>query len=191
MTSADGPGRRIWRTIGVMAAVAATIGVVVLVTTQSTGPAPSAAAQATTASTSPALTESMSPASTARAACTEDSRSRPSGLTSPACPSAILAVELAVAPVRLPIERMVIEPGPFFCDDIWPGAGSTPPCYGPFVRPGQFMHAWVSFTGSAKIAAVALGLNLPAEIDAPGASRPPWQTTLVAVEVPPDGWVMP
>jgi hypothetical protein len=36
-----------------------------------------------------------------------------------------------------------------------------------------------------------LGLDLPEKQREPGATRPPWLTTLVAVEVPPDGWVMP
>lgn len=113
------------------------------------------------------------------------------GLTGPACPMAILAVELAVAPVRLPIDRMVIEPGPFFCDVLWPGVQTPRPCRGAAVMPGQFMHAWVSFIGSADVAVVILGLDLPEEFRVPGRTRPPWSTTLVTVEIPPDGWVMP
>ena len=72
-------------------------------------------------------------------ACTADAQA-PGYLGDP-CPSAVVAVELAVAPVRLPIERVVIEPGPFFCDVVWPGSGSAVPCYEPAVQPGQFMHA--------------------------------------------------
>ena len=112
-------------------------------------------------------------------------------LVSDPCPDAIVAVKLAVAPVRLPIERIVIAPGPFYCDVLWPGAGSFAPCYGPMARPGQFMHAWVSFVGSDKIAAVMLGLDLPDDLDAPGVTRPPWHATLVTTEVPPAGWAMP
>jgi hypothetical protein len=55
---------------------------------------------------------------------------------------------------------------------------------------GQFMHAWVTFTGTDRAAAVMLGLDLPDRLDEPGATRPPWVTTLVAFEVPPAGWVM-
>jgi hypothetical protein len=123
--------------------------------------------------------------------CTPETGSLPALLASDPCPSADLAVELAVAPVRLPIERVVIEPGPFFCDVIWPGVGSPRICRGAAVLAGQFMHAWVSFVGSDKVAAVMLGLDLPDDLDAPGATRPPWHATLVATEVPPAGWVMP
>ena len=41
------------------------------------------------------------------------------------------------------------------------------------------------------VGAFAAWLNLPDDLDEPGATRPPWSTTLVTVEVPPDGWVMP
>lgn len=114
----------------------------------------------------------------------------PSFLADDPCPSAILAVQVAAAPVRLPIERIVIEPGPFWCDVIWPGVQSAAVCFGVMVRPGQYMHAWASFEGSPKIAVVMLGLDLPPD-GAPGATRPPWNATLVATEIPPDGWVMP
>lgn len=107
------------------------------------------------------------------------------------CPGAISAVELAVAPVRLPIERMVIEPGPFYCDVIWPGATTAPACFGTLVIPGQFMHAWVRFVRSDMVAAVMLGRDLPADLTAPAQTPLPWNATLVAVEVPPSGWVMP
>ncbi len=107
------------------------------------------------------------------------------------CPGATVAVELAVAPVRLPIVRAVILPGPFFCDVVWPGASNAPPCYGPMVQPGQFMHAWVAFTGSTKVAAVMLGRDLPPEVGSPAPPPPPWTTTLVTVEVPPAGWAIP
>ena len=122
-------------------------------------------------------------------ACTPDAQA-PAYLGDP-CPPATLAVELAVAPVRLPISRVVIEPGPFFCNDVWPGAGVEVPCYAPAVQPGQFMHAWVSFAQSTQVAAVMLGRDLPLEIGSPPPSPPPWTTTLVTVEVPPAGWSMP
>jgi hypothetical protein len=115
----------------------------------------------------------------------------PSALAGDPCPGAILAVELAVAPVRLPIRRVVIEPGPFYCDVLWPGVGSPRVCAGFMVRPGQFMHAWASFVGSTKVAAVALGLDFPEDVNAPDATRPPWNATLVTVETPPAGWVLP
>lgn len=184
MTSAQGSGRGLGFTIAVaVLVVAVTIVVAILASTWTAGPsATTAASQATGEATT---------APTARVDCREETEPLAPGLSGGACPSAILAVELAVAPVRLPIERIVIEPGPFYCDVIWPGAQSIPPCRGYAVRPGQFMHAWVSFTHSAKVAVVALGLNLPDEVRVPGATRPPWRTTLVTVAIPPDGWVMP
>jgi hypothetical protein len=123
--------------------------------------------------------------------CAGETVPLPSMLASDPCPDAILAVQLAVAPVRLPIERIVITPGPFYCDVIWPGAASIYPCAVPIFPPGQYMHAWASFRGTDEIAAVMLGLDLPDDPGAPGATRPPWSWTLVAVEVPPTGWVMP
>jgi hypothetical protein len=121
--------------------------------------------------------------------CTPDAEA-PAYLGDP-CPAATIAVELAVAPVRLPLARVVIEPGPFFCDDVWPGAGVEVPCYAPMVQPGQFMHAWVSFTKSSEIAAVMVGRDLPTEIGSPPPTAPPWTATLVKVEAPPAGWAMP
>ena len=123
--------------------------------------------------------------------CEPERSPLPSVLSNDPCPGAAFAVSLAIAPVRLPAKLIVIEPGPFYCDVIWPGVASPPACYGPIVRPGQFMHAWVSFTGSDKVAAVMLGLDLPNDLNLPGATRPPWSATLVAAEVPPAGWVMP
>lgn len=107
------------------------------------------------------------------------------------CPSAIVAVQLAVAPVRRPIERIVIEPGPFFCGVLWIGAQSMPPCYEPPVGPGQYMHAWVWFRASAEVAAVALGLDLEDDNAPTATGRPAWHTTVLAVEIPPTRWVMP
>jgi hypothetical protein len=124
-------------------------------------------------------------------ACHGESQPLPSALAGDPCRSATVAVEVAVAAVGLPIAEILIEPGPFYCDVLWPGVQSPNPCYASFVRPGQFMHAWVRFTGSDEVAVVALGLDLPADLDIPGATRPPWNATLVRVEVPPAGWVMP
>jgi len=115
----------------------------------------------------------------------------PSYLADDPCPSAIVAVELAVATVRLPIERLLIEPGPLYCNVIWEGLGTSPVCYEPMIRAGQFMHAYVGFVSSAKVAVVMLGLDLPVDEVAPGATRPPWNTTVVTIAVPPTGWVMP
>jgi hypothetical protein len=62
-------------------------------------------------------------------------------------------------------------------------------CFGPLVMPGTTMHGWVSFTGSAKVAAVSLHLQ-PATGPSPAPS-PMWVATIVAFQVPPAGWVMP
>jgi len=139
----------------------------------------------------PSPVAGSTPMPTASITCTGEATPLPSILASDPCPGALLAVQLAVAPVRLPIERLVIEPGPFYCDVLWPGVGTPPPCFGGNVRPGQYMHAWVAFRGSDEVAAVMLGLDLPDDLGAPDATRPPWHATLVTVEVPPAGWVMP
>lgn len=114
----------------------------------------------------------------------------PSMLQGDPCPDAITAVELAVAPERLAIAQIVIEPGPFYCDLVWPGGQTLTPCRPVVARPGQFMHGWVWFRDSDKVAAVMLGLDLPDDLDQPGATRPPWRTTVVRVEVPPAGFVV-
>jgi hypothetical protein len=157
----------------------ASITLLVLACSPAVSPVPSAFELETPGQTTPSIDVS----------CTPDSEA-PGYLGDP-CPEAITAVELAVAPVRLPITGVVIEPGPFFCDDVWPGAGSDPPCYGPMVRPGQFMHAWVSFERSQRVAAVALGRDFPIEPGSPQPSAPPWNATLVTVEVPPADWSAP
>jgi hypothetical protein len=142
---------------------------------------------------SPAVTsiESVSPSAPAISImCRADAAPQPA-LGGDPCPGAISAVELAVAPVRLPIDRIVIEPGPFYCDVIWPGATTAPACYGTLVIPGQYMHAWVGFVRSEKVAVVMLGRDLPADLLVPATAPLPWNATLVAVELPPTGWVMP
>lgn len=122
--------------------------------------------------------------------CNGDVGPLPSMLSDDPCPDAIAAVEQLVTPGQPPIARIVLEPGPFYCDLIWPGGQSAGPCFGPNVRPGQYMHGWVWFRGSDEVAAVMLGLDLPADLDQPGATRPPWHATLVATEVPPPGFVV-
>src|SRR5439155_23566667 len=84
-----------------------------------------------TPSISPASTsiESAAPSGAAMTiACRPDTPAEPA-LRGDPCPDAIAAVELSVAPVRLPIERLVIEPGPVYCDVIWPGATTAPACF--------------------------------------------------------------
>lgn len=178
MTSST-PGRDVRRTLRIASAglVVTLVVAAVFVASWPSLPAPQLPTQA--------------PAPTATVGCDEESGDLVLGLTRPACTSAILAVELAVAPVRLPIERILIQPGPFFCDVLWPGVQTIPACRGGYAaQPGQFMHGWVSFTGSQKVAVVMLGLDLPEPVRATGAARPPWHTTLVTVEIPPTGWVM-
>jgi hypothetical protein len=54
---------------------------------------------------------------------------------------------------------------------------------------GTTMHGWVSFTGSAKVAAVSLRLE---SWGGPSpAPSPTWVATIAAFQVPPAGWVMP
>lgn len=155
-------------------------------------PAPTATAPPTATAAPSTASPSAAPSMPAMTVlCTREPWSPGGILASDPCPSAVVAVQLAVAPVRLPIERIVIEPGPFYCDVIWPGVGSPRVCAGYGVRPGQYMHAWASFRGSDEVAAVMLGLDLPDNLNEPGATRPPWHATLVTVEVPPAGWVMP
>jgi hypothetical protein len=137
------------------------------------------------------LSSAIAPPPTPAITCLGETGSVPAMLAADPCPAAEVAVQLVVASVRLPIDRIVIEPGPFYCDDVWPGTGTPRACYGGAVQPGQFMHAWVSFRQSNMVAAVMLGLNLPDDLNEPRATRPPWRATLVKIEVPPAGWVMP
>jgi hypothetical protein len=53
------------------------------------------------------------------------------------------------------------------------------------------MHAWVAFRDTHEVAVVMLGLDLPDLSATPRPTRPPWSTTVVTVEIPPTGWVMP
>jgi hypothetical protein len=106
------------------------------------------------------------------------------------CPPAIAAVRAVVAPLGLPVARMVLQPRPFGCGpDLWPGVTSPRICLGVLIIPGTAMHGWVSFTGSAKVAAVSLRLQ---SWDGPSpAPSPTWVATIAAFQVPPAGWVMP
>ncbi|GEM_PF-3401777 len=171
--------------IGLTAVVALGLGA----TPPGPSPMPSEAAAGATATVPPPATETAAPTPTV--SCRRDPGTVPPSLASDPCPTAVLAVELAVATVRLPISRMVIEPGPLFCDVIWEGYGTPRPCRGAATQPGQFMHAYVVFRGTDKVAVVMLGLDLPDSGSDPHATRPPWNTTLVAVGIPPAGWVMP
>lgn len=137
-------------------------------------------------------TPAGTPGPTATVSCQEEPADLALGLSRPACPSAIAAVELAVTPLGLPVDQVVIEPGPFYCDVLWPGVQTAAPrCGLTSVQPGQFMHAWVAFRESPKVAVVMLGLDLPDMGATPRPTPPPWNTTLVTVEIPPTGWVMP
>ena len=105
----------------------------------------------------------------------------PSGLQGDPCPSAVAAIRVLVASIARPIARIHIEPGPFSCGDLWPGVGSPNMCFGPIVIPGTSMHGWVSFVGTAKVAAIELHRT-------PGHS---WMAVRRAFVVPPAGWAMP
>lgn len=105
----------------------------------------------------------------------------PSGLQGDPCPSAIAAVRVVVASLAMPIARMHVEPGPFHCGDLWPGAGSPIVCFGAMVLPGTWMHGWVTFVGTDKVAAVELH-RMPSHR---------WTPALRAFVVPPAGWVKP
>ena len=122
--------------------------------------------------------------------CLRETAPLPSALAGDPCPAALAAVRALVAPLGLPIARIYLAPDPFFCGDLWPEVGSSTVCAGPIILPGRTMHGWVAFTGTAKIAAVALDRPYP-PAGSPTASAPQWQATLAAFVVPPAGWVMP
>ncbi len=103
------------------------------------------------------------------------------------CPLAIAAVRAVVAPLGLPVARLVLQPDPF-CGGPWP-VGSPPVCFGVMVILGTTMHGWVSFTGSDKVAAVSL--RLQGAMDPSPPPKPTWVATIEAFEVPPAGWMMP
>lgn len=114
----------------------------------------------------------------------------PAGLEGDPCPSALAAVRAIVDPLGLPIARIYLEPGPFICGSyLWPGIGSPPVCFGPIIVPGTNMRGWIAFHGTDKVAAVALRRQVPRR--ASPASVPPWKAVVMALVVPPAGWVMP
>lgn len=147
---------------------------------------PSPLVRPTTSAPSPAPSTSP-PAETVT--CRAETGPLPSGLAGDPCPSAVAAVRAVVEPLGTPIVRIYIEPGPFFCGDLWPGVGSPPVCFGPLVLPGTRMHGWVIFVGTDQVAAVALSRPLPGRTNA--SPVPSWTATLQAFVVPPTGWVMP
>jgi len=111
------------------------------------------------------------------------------------CPTAIVAADDVVAPLGLPIARLTMAPGYFGCGDPWLTPGSPAPgCPVDVTPPGQWMHGWVSFVGSPKVAAVLLGRPLPIAPGPSGTLSPspaPWQATVRAFDVPPAGWAFP
>ena len=115
----------------------------------------------------------------------------PSGLEGDHCPSAIATVRAIVAPLKLPIARIVVKAGQFPCGGVWPGIPTIPPvCLGPLVFPGTTMTAWVSFSGTTKVAAVAL-YRPPPQPDTSHGPNESWTARIAAFDVPPAGWVMP
>jgi hypothetical protein len=111
----------------------------------------------------------------------------PSGVERDSCPPAIAAVRAVVASLDLPVVRIVIEPGVFLCDDPWPMPGSSVACLSPSLLAGTTMRGWVTFSGSAKVAAVILSRDGPPS----AAPSPTWTATIAAFAAPPAGWVMP
>jgi len=157
-----------------------------------TNPQPSTAVTASQTSSPGQTAPATSAASPAiDIACTPTPAEVVPALRGDPCPGAISAVEGAVAPLPFTVSRIVIEPGPFYCDDVWPGTRSLPACYGVLVLPGQYMHAWAAFASSDKVAAVMLGRDIPSNLEVPAASPLPWSATLVKFEIPPAGWSMP
>ena len=106
------------------------------------------------------------------------------------CPAAIAAVRAVVEPTGFTIGRIVLEPDRFSCGAYWPGVESPIVCYGPFILPGTAMHGWVSFVGSNEVAAVEVRRPYPAPDQSPSPSAQ-WTASIVALAVPPAGWVMP
>jgi hypothetical protein len=173
------------------------VAAVVLVAAACTSPAPTPSLAVETLSPTPTVaprpsaTRSLTPSPSPTPAPEADSCSLDptvSWVIDP-CPSMITAVHMVVASLDLPIARLVLQPDPFRCGDLWPGVQSPPICFGPFVMPGTQMHGWVSFRGSDKVAAVSLRLQGLGELTPP--PQPSWIATIAAFQVPPAGWVMP
>ena len=96
-----------------------------------------------------------------------------------------------MAPLKLPIARIVVEAGSFPCGGVWPGIPTNAPiCLSVLVFPGTTMSGWVSFGGSAKVAAVSL-YRQPPQLSSSAAPSEAWTARIAAFEVPPTGWVMP
>jgi hypothetical protein len=114
-----------------------------------------------------------------------------SALEGDPCPSAIAAVRAIVAPLTLPIARIVVEAGQFPCGGVWPGIASPAPvCFGAVLIPGTTMYGWVRFVRSSKVAAVWLHRPAP-QLNASPAPSEVWTAMIAAFEIPPAGWVMP
>ena len=180
--------------LGVVKAIVAVI-TVVLALVGCASPAPSPVPTASPAPTATPLAETV--------LCVPEVGPLPSALRGDPCPAAILAVRAIVAPLGLPVARIVIEPGPFNCGDYWPGGskGQGTVCAGLPISPGTTMHSWVSFAGSAQVAAVELSRpnpnvftvypsGTPRGTPSP-APRETWKAGIEAFEMPPTGWVMP
>jgi hypothetical protein len=178
-----------------LAALAAAVAVIL--TVAGCAPAPSPSVQAPTATPAASAEGTPRPLTPSPPAtppaetdvCVPEAGSRPSAVADP-CRPAIAAVRAVVAPLGLPIARIVLQPRPFGCGrDLWPGIGSPTICFGPMIISGTTMHGWVSFRGSPKVAAVLLRLRGAA--DPSPAPSPRWVATISAFQVPPAGWVMP
>jgi hypothetical protein len=110
------------------------------------------------------------------------------GLDGDPCPSALKAIRATVLPLGFLVSRVYVAPQPFTCgSDLWPGVTSPPICFGPFTEPGAWMHGWVAFADTDRVA--ALELSRLGRADA--SHVPPWRPVLKAFAVPPDGWEMP
>lgn len=152
-------------------------------------PSPSAAPSPSASSPAPSVSlPTSTPAETV--ICVPEKGPLPSALAGDPCPSAIAAVRAVVEPLGQSIARIYIEPGRFDCGVLWPGVGSPPLCFGPLILPGRTMHGWVSFSGTDKVAAVALARDVPVGGAIPS-PVPPWTASLVAFIVPPAGWSIP
>ncbi len=141
------------------------------------------------ASPSPAPTQTPSPSASASVVCVPERATVAPALAGDLCPPAVAAVRAAVAGLGT-IARIYIGAGMFMCGNPWPGVGSPMVCAGPLIVPGMAMAGWVSFEGTASVAAVSLRRDMDASTGA--AVRPPaWTATVVAFGIPPAGWVMP
>ncbi len=172
----------------------ASVAALVVAVAACAGPVPSPSAStptSTPAAPAPGTPAPVTPAPTATPAAETDvcltAPMKAVYIGSDPCPPAIAAVRAVVAPLGLPVARMVLQPDPF-CGGPWP-VGSPPVCFGVMVILGTTMHGWVIFTGSDKVAAVSL--RLQGAMDPSPPPSPMWIATMEAFEVPPAGWMMP